>query len=187
MAAPWIGHPSTRSRGTVVGSLCHADPAGELGVCLLTLAAEVTVSTDKAGRTVAVADFFEGPLATAVGEGEMVTALRVPVPAPGTGYAFAELTRRHGDFALVAAAAVVKRNAAGSIESARLGFGGVGDMPVAFDVDGATDDWEGAARDIAASLDPPDDLQASAAYRSDMAARLAARVLADAAANAKGA
>ena len=184
MAAPWIGHPSTRSRGTIVGSLCHADPAAELGVCLLTLGAEMTVSSASGDRTIAAADFFDSPLSTAAGEGEMVTAIRVPAAAPRTGYAFVELARRHGDFAIVAAAAVVTLGAAGAVESARVGLGGVADTPVAFDVAGGLEDWADAARDIAARLDPPDDLQASAGYRRDMAARLAAQTLADAAARA---
>ena len=166
-ALPFVGHVQTRSRGTVCGSLAFADPSAELPLCLAVLGGEVVLRARRGVRTLPAAAFQTGLLSTACLPDEMLVAARFPAAAAGTGYAFAECARRHGDFATVAIAA------SADARGLRVGVGGVADRPV-------VRDWpvlSGAALDdaldaLARSLDAADDVHASARYRRELVRRL---------------
>src|SRR6516164_6840680 len=128
-ALPLIGHEAIRNRGTIGGSLAHADPAAELPAVARALDAEFVVRSASETRVIAAADWFEGYLATARQPDEILTEVRFPVAAPGTGAAFEEVARRHGDFAIVGLAAQLTLDD-GVISDARLAFSGVADVPV---------------------------------------------------------
>jgi 2-furoyl-CoA dehydrogenase FAD binding subunit len=162
-ALPWVGHAQTRSRGTICGSVAHADPSAELPLALLTLDATMELSSRKRRRQVPAAAFFTGMMSTARHDDEMIEAVHVPNRRPGHGYAFREFGRRHGDFAIVACAAIVRD---GSI---RLAVGGVADQPTCRDYS----DLDGSALDdalntFAFELDARDDLHATARYRRNL-------------------
>jgi 2-furoyl-CoA dehydrogenase FAD binding subunit len=161
LALPWTGHAQTRSRGTVCGSIAHADPSAELPLVLQALGGEVHLRSAKRRRRVAAREFFSGMMTTTRAEEELIEA--VSFPAAQKRCAFREVARRHGDFAIVAAAAV--QTAAG----VRLAVGGVADMPVARDFPRL----EGSALDdalnaFAYELDARDDVHATARYRRDL-------------------
>ena len=190
-ALPLIGHEAIRSRGTIGGSLAHADPAAELPAVALALDAEFVVRGRAGERVVPAADWFEGYLATSRRPDELLTEVRFPAAGPGTGVAFLEVARRHGDFAIVGLA-VSLTLADGVISDARLAFAGVADVPVR--VAEAEDLLAGerpsaelfaeAARVATAALDPPADLNGSPEYRKQVAAALVRRGLQAAADNA---
>lgn len=168
-ALPWVGHVQTRARGTVCGSVAHADPSAEIPLVLAALGGSVHVRGRKL-RSVAVTDFLSGMMQTALSEGELIEA--VSFPRRGGGQAFAEFGRRHGDFALVAVAAVVT----GSVF--RLAVGGVNDTPVVRDwppLDEAQID--DALNEFAWSLDARNDLHATARLRRDLVRRLGRDVI----------
>ena len=162
-ALPLLGHMQTRSRGTVCGSIAFADPSAELPLCLATLRGDVVLRSRAGARTLPAAEFQTGMLSTACREDEMVAAVRFPAAEPGVGYAFTEFARRHGDFAIVAIAAIARAN------GIRIGVGGVAEQPV-------VDAWpalDGSALDdalnaLAWSLDATDDVHASARYRREL-------------------
>jgi 2-furoyl-CoA dehydrogenase FAD binding subunit len=161
LALPWTGHAQTRSRGTVCGSIAHADPSAELPLVLQALGGEVHLRSAKRRRRVAAREFFSGMMTTTRAEEELIEA--VSFPAAQQRCAFREVARRHGDFAIVAVAAV--QTAAG----VRLAIGGVADMPVARDFP----QLEGSALDdalnaFAYELDARDDVHATARYRRDL-------------------
>ena len=162
-AVPWIGHWQTRARGTVCGSIALADPSAELPLCLLALGGEVTLSSKQGRRRVKADDFFTGLMSTARSDDELIEAASFPCRRPGEGFAFREFARRHGDFAIVACAAVVTE------KNVRLAIGGVADRPVVRDFDDPGDD---ALAAFAADLDARDDLHATADYRRDLVRRL---------------
>ncbi len=183
-AAPQIGHPATRSRGTIIGSICHADPAAELPVCALALGALMTVRSADGERQIAAADFFDGALSTAVSDEEFVPEVHIPLPDVLTGFAFCELSRRHGDFALVGVGCSASLDTDKRIVTARVGIGGVDDTPLCFDLDSAAKEQisDGqsvgdVAESIASQLDPGTDLHATSDYRRAMAALLIDRAL----------
>src|SRR6202042_2475807 len=128
-ALPLIGHEAIRNRGTVGGSLAHADPAAELPAVARALDAEFVVRGRAGERVVPAADWFEGYLATSRRPDEILAEVRFPAAGPGTGVAFPEVARRHGDFAIVGLA-VSLTLADGVISDARLAFAGVSDVPV---------------------------------------------------------
>lgn len=167
LALPWIGHYQTRNRGTVCGSIAHADPSAELPLALAALGGEVMLRSARGRRRLAAADFFAGILTTARRPDEMIEAVRFPCRRPGEGYAFREMARRHGDFALCAVAAVA------SGRGLRLAVGGVADRPVARDwpllEGGALAD---ALNDFAWALGGGDDAHASARYRRSLVRKL---------------
>jgi len=183
-ALPLIGHEAIRSRGTIGGSLAHADPAAELPAVARALDAEFMVRGGEGERVVQAADWFQGYLATARRPDEILTEVRFPVALPGTGVAFHEVTRRHGDFAIVGLAASLTL-ADGVITGARLAFSGVADVPVraaeAEELLNGKQPSDGlfaeAARLATAGLDPPADLHGSAEYRKKVAAALVRRGL----------
>jgi 2-furoyl-CoA dehydrogenase FAD binding subunit len=161
---PWVGHAQTRSRGTVCGSLAHADPSAELPLALLALHGEVHLRNRRKKRVLPASAFFMGMMATAVEPGEMIEAVAFPTHQMGTGTAFREIARRHGDFAIVACAAIARPDGAN-----RLAVGGVADTPQAIDLPDPSDDgFEDALNEFAWSLGARDDLHASARYRRDL-------------------
>jgi carbon-monoxide dehydrogenase medium subunit len=182
-AAPHIGHIQTRTRGTVCGSVAHADTAAELPACLVALGATYHLASARGRRSVPAADFQVGLFTTVLEPDELLAEIEVPPPAaPRVGTAFAEVARRHGDFALVGVAALVGLDAAAVCRVARLVFFAVGDAPAAADVGGLVGRdtpaaIEDVARGAATALRPHSDVHASAAYRRRVAASLAARAL----------
>jgi aerobic carbon-monoxide dehydrogenase medium subunit len=183
-ALPLIGHEAIRSRGTIGGSLAHGDPAAELPAVALALDAEFVVRSQAGDRVIPAAEWFEGYLTTARRPDELLAQVRFPTAGPGTGVAFLEIARRHGDFAIVGLAASLTL-AAGVIADARLALAGVSDVPVR--AAGAEDFlvgqrpsenvFEEAARRAAADLNPPADLHGSSDYRKKVAATLVRRGL----------
>lgn len=185
-ALKWIGHVQTRNRGTVGGSLVHADPAAELPLAAQVLGARMILRSATGTRSVAAADFFQGPLTTAIGPHECVEEIHWPVwSGMRVGSAFLEVSRRHGDFAIIAAAGQVETDTDGRCVRAAFGLGGGGFMPLAFPhfagrlIGTRLEDavLESAVHDAAAELDPGSDLHASANYRRHLAAVLGSRVL----------
>ncbi len=186
-----VGHSAIRNRGTVAGNIAHADPASELPALLLCLDGAVVVRSRAGTRQIAAGDFFQGPLMTALRSDELVTETRWRLPDPGMGWGFHEVARRHGDFALVGAVAVITCHG-GRIASARLAIFGAGSSAVRApaaeraltgQVPSPTLLDEAAAA-VSEGLDPQSDLHASAAYRRRVAGTLAARALTDALARA---
>ncbi|HEV2954943.1 MAG TPA: FAD binding domain-containing protein [Xanthobacteraceae bacterium] len=174
-ALPFVGHAQTRSRGTVCGSVAHADPSAEIPLVLLALGGEIVLSSRRGQRCVPAADFFTGLMSTERADDELIEAVIVPRRRPGDGYAFREFARRHGDFAIVACAAIAGEHAA------RLAVGGVADRPIAFDdlpLDGSA--LEQALDHIAGDLEARDDLHATADYRRDLVRRLGRATIAEA-------
>jgi 2-furoyl-CoA dehydrogenase FAD binding subunit len=174
-ALPWVGHAQTRSRGTVCGSVAHADPSAEIPLCLLALGGAVELTSRRRRRRVPAADFFTGMMSTERADHEMIAAIVVPENEPGQGYAFREFGRRHGDFAIAACAAVCTRHAI------RLAVGGVADRPVARDFPlldgGALDDVLDA---FAWDLDARADMHATARYRRDLVRHMGRAVIEEA-------
>ncbi len=182
---PFVAHVQIRNRGTLGGSLSHADPAAELPAVMTALEANFVLRSKHATRTLAAKDFFVGTLTTATKPGELLTEVRVPALPPSTGWAFDELSRRRGDFALVGAAALVHLAPDGRIEWARLAFTGVGERPTRAHqteqiLRGQTPSEEvvrAAAAQSSIDLSPECDLHASADYRRDVAEVIARRAL----------
>jgi carbon-monoxide dehydrogenase medium subunit len=141
MALPWVGHRELRSRGTVCGSLAHADPAAELPAVAACLDAVLEVAGPEGRRTVRAREFFTGTLTTLLGPADLLISVRFPVAGPGEGFGFAEFARRHGDFALAGVAARVRR----SPREAVIAAFGVSDRPVVRDVTGLLADGLDAA------------------------------------------
>jgi 2-furoyl-CoA dehydrogenase FAD binding subunit len=162
-AMPWIGHWQTRARGTVCGSIALADPSAELPLVLAALGGSVTLSSAGGRRTVAADEFFIGLMSTARRDDELIEAALFPCRRPGEGFAFREFARRHGDFAIVACAAVA------TDKTVRLAVGGVADRPVVRDFDDVSDE---ALAGFADELDARDDLHATAEYRRNLVRRL---------------
>ena len=174
-ALPWVGHFQTRNRGTVCGSIAHADPSAELPLCLATLGGEVVLRSVRARRTVAAEQFFTGMLTTARQANELVEAVRFPVRRPRAGYAFRELGLRHGDFAICAVAAVADG------EKLRIGIGGVADRPMARELGAlGTDAIDDALNELAWDLGAADDAHATAVYRRGLVRSLGRQAIEEA-------
>jgi carbon-monoxide dehydrogenase medium subunit len=190
-ALPFIGHEAIRSRGTIGGSLAHADPAAELPAVARALDAEFVVRGPAGMRVVPAAQWFEGYLTTSRRPDELLVEVRFPAAKQGTGVSFTEVARRHGDFAIVGLAVSLVLSG-GVISEARLAFAGVSDVPLRA---GAAEDlltgerpstelFDEAARRATGDIDPPADLHGSSDYRKSVAAAIVRRGLAAAAANA---
>jgi 2-furoyl-CoA dehydrogenase FAD binding subunit len=166
-ALPFVGHFQTRNKGTVCGSVAHADPSSEIALSLAVLAGEVVLRSQRGTRVLAAGAFQKDMLTTAREPDELITAVRFPVMS-GRGVAFREVARRHGDFAIIAVAALVEGKAA-----VRLGVGGMSGRPVVRHIATANGS---AARDtvdgMALELQGYEDLHASAAMRRDLLRRL---------------
>ena len=183
-ALPLVGHEAIRSRGTIGGSMAHADPAAELPAVARALDAEFVVRSRSGDRVVPAAEWFEGYLATSRRGDEILVEVRFPAAGPDTGVAFQEVARRHGDFAIVGLAASLTLTD-GAISDARLAFAGIADVPVrAADAEDllagerpSAELFEEAARRATADIDPPADLNGSPEYRKKVAATLVRRAL----------
>jgi carbon-monoxide dehydrogenase medium subunit len=188
-AMPHIGHRAIRNRGTVCGSLAHADPAAELPAVTLAVDAELVVRSSAGERTIPAGDFYLGYLSSALDETELITAVRFPPWPARTGWSVQEISRRHGDYALVGLAAVLGVGEDGRIERAALSFFGAGATPVRVaeaermllgeQPDPAA--FAEAAEAVTRTIDPPGDNHATAAYRAHVAGVLTRRCLAEAA------
>ncbi len=175
LVLPWVGHAQTRARGTVCGSAALADPSAEIPLTQIALNGEIELSSGKGKRRVTAGDFFTGLMSTVRQDDELIEAVRFPCAKPGEGYAFREFARRHGDFAIVACAAIA------SAQGARLAIGGVADRPAARNfgtLDGsALDD---ALGDFAVELEAREDLNATAEQRHGLVRKLGRTVIEEA-------
>ena len=181
---PWVGHPPTRNRGTVGGSIANADPSAEIPLVAVTLGADIMLATTDGTTSMPADDFFIGPMLTTIGQGECVSAIRFPVwPHQRIGVGFFEISARRSDFAFVAAAAQVALDDEGRCLEVVLGVGGVGDRPLRLEVPSLVGTELDAASVAAAvnaaagELDATGDLHASAAYRRRVARVLCIRAL----------
>jgi carbon-monoxide dehydrogenase medium subunit len=178
-----VAHPTIRNRGTSVGSLAHADPSGELTAVLALTGGRVTLRSAAGRREVAAADFFLGPLESAVQPGELAVEAFFPCFSARTGTAFVEVSRRHGDYAVCGVAAAVTVDDAGAVLAARTSYISMGPVPVVLDLTEAVlaGGWQQAARTAVTRLEPEEDIHAGAAYRGHLAGVLSARALREAA------
>lgn len=184
-AVPLIGHSQIRNRGTVGGSIAHADPASELPAVALTLDAKLEVASAAGSRTVGAADFFEGTWSTTLADDEILTAVRFPVWEGRCGFAFDEVARRSGDFALAGVAVAVEVDGDGSVRRSGIGLLGMGSTPLRASASEAaltgrapsSDDLDEIAHLAVADLEPPDDVHATAGYRRRVGAHLVRRAL----------
>jgi aerobic carbon-monoxide dehydrogenase medium subunit len=191
-ALPWVGHFQIRNRGTVGGSLSHADPAAELPAVALCLDARFTARGPAGERTILAGTFFRNQLTTALTPTELLTEVWFPMSPRGSGSAWIELARRHGDYALVGVAAVVTL-AGDRIGEARLALTGVGDRPIRareaetrLAGESLTPGVLAEAADaVRRAIDPGSDIHATAAYRRHIAGVLTGRAIRVAAARAK--
>jgi aerobic carbon-monoxide dehydrogenase medium subunit len=175
-AMPHIGHAAIRNRGTLGGSIAFADPAAELPACLLALDGEVDVSGPKGKRTVRAQDFFKGLFETALGPQDVLTTIRVPAAGKDSRIGFAELARRHGDYAIVGLAASARADDK-KLSDVRLAFFGVGSTPLrARKAEAALANGNVDAAVAALDLEPQDDVQASGAVKKHLAGVLLRRV-----------
>jgi len=193
---PYVAHAQIRNRGTIGGSIAHADPAAELPAVMLALDARFHLRGPNGARVVTAGDFFTGLFGTALEVEEMLVEVEIPPAAPRTGWAFDEVSRRHGDYALAGIAATVQVDGAGRCTGARIALLSVGDGPVlAAEAAAAlighepSDAAIRAAAEAAAQrdIDPPGDIHASPAYRRQLVDVLMRRVLPRAFARAAGA
>jgi CO/xanthine dehydrogenase FAD-binding subunit len=186
-ATGWIAHPVIRNRGTVCGSLAHADPAAELPAVLALLDGGVEAVSwrggSQASRRVPAAELFAGPLQTTLEVDELVVAAYFPTLAAGTGWAVEELARRHGDYALAGIVLTVTVDGEGKPTSGRAAYLSCAPTPVVVDIGPALGGGGGGAGSatvydlVASSLDPTDDIHATAVYRRHLAATLTVRAL----------
>ena len=184
-AAPLIGHVAIRNRGTVGGSIAHADPAAELPAVVTALDAEVELVSVRGSRIAKPSELFDMPLTTTIAPDELLVGVLVPEVTPRTGHAWLEVAERHGDFALAGVAVAVSLSEDGTIGWARIACAGV--APVPFDARAAAAQLEGrrpssslldeAAASVGATCDPSSDVHASSAYRRRAIQVLARRTL----------
>ena len=169
MALRHVAHATIRNRGTTVGSLVHADAAAEMPVVLRLLGGSLEVASSSGRRTIAAEDLFAGPLESTLAHDEIALAASFPALAPGAGVAFDEVSRRHGDYALCGAAALVED------ERVRVGYLSVSDVPTVVDLTGVA---EADLGDVALEhLDPAGDIHATADYRAQLVRVLTRRVV----------
>lgn len=193
-AIPHVAHIPIRTRGTLGGSLAHADPAAELPAVMLALDAQIEVRSVRGVRTIPAGDFFTGLFATALEADELVTGVTIPSRPAGEGWAFDEVARRHGDYALAGVAAVLTLDARGAVSSARVALFSVHERPVLAASAARvllgelpTPQAVAAAAEAAATqdADPASDIHASAAYRRHLTRVLVGRALSRAAERAR--
>lgn len=182
-----VAHPVIRNRGTVVGSLAHADPAAELPAVLAVLGGTVEAVSAAGRRTIPADGFFAGPLESALAPGELAVSAFFPAVPPRTGTAFTETARRHGDYALAGVAAVVTLDGDLRVAAARAGYLGIAATPLVFDLTGSAGpdgDWAAAAAHVRDRIDPEPDIHAGADYRRHLTGVLTERALRAAASEA---
>ncbi len=186
-ALRWVAHAAIRNRGTVVGSLVHADPAAELPAVLALLGGSVRVARAGGERVVGAAGFFLGPLESDVQPGELVTEAVFPALPPAAGTAFAEISRRQGDYAVCGVAALAALGPDGRLREARVACLPAGSGPAVIDVTeaaagagGGSPDFTAAGALVRERAEPAPDLHATASYRRHLAGVLTTRTLATA-------
>lgn len=192
-ALRFVAHPAIRNRGTTVGSIVHADPAGEMPAVLALLGGTVRAESAAGTRSIPAGEFFLGPLESALQPGELATEVQFPVlPCPAAGTGFTEVSRRRGDYALCGVAAMVWLRADGRIGGAKAAYLSVAPSPVVLDlteaVAGGTADavsFPAAASLAHARLQPESDIHATARYRRQLAGVLTERALVEALAEAR--
>ena len=183
-ATRWVGHLPIRSRGTIGGSIAHADPSAEYPAVLRALEGSVVARGPKGERTVAAGELFQSYLTTSLAPEEILVEVRLPAMPAGAGYAFEELARRHGDFALVGIAAVIARDGE-RCTLARLATSGTGPVPIRLreaeqilERDGLGDAAiEAAGRRASELVEPDADIHASADYRRHLTGVLTTRAI----------
>ena len=185
-----VAHYQIRNRGTVGGSIAHADPAAEMPGIAITCDAEIAVVGKSGAHVIQAADFFQGALTTALTPEEIIVEIRLPAWPAGRRWGFQEFARRRGDFAMAAAAVFYDQDACGKARNAHVGVIGVGDRPLRLtavedvlngqSIDEATIAKADAA--TSAAVDPQDDIHASAAYRRSLVGTMVERALKNAAA-----
>lgn len=193
-AAGMIGHSHIRNRGTIGGSVAHADPAAEYPVVCMLTDARIVLTGPAGERRVDAIDFFLAPLTTAIGADEILTAVEIPYPPAGTGAAFRELVQRSGDFAVVAVGALVTPGLGGTVAAARIAIGGANPVPMRASAAEAAAEgrpagpelWAELGRLAAKDIQPESDIHASAEYRRAVAAVYVRDTLAEAFARAGG-
>ncbi len=192
-AMPYIAHVQIRNRGTIGGSLAHADPAAELPAVMVALGARFKLVSVRGERWVAAADFYQGLFTTALEPDEILTEVAVPAAAPRSGWAFHEIARRHGDYAIVGVAATVQLDAAGALDDVKLVYLSVGEGPTEAQQAAASLHGQAptpariaeAARLAAhADIEPLADIHATAGYRRHLIEVLGQRALSEACARA---
>jgi CO/xanthine dehydrogenase FAD-binding subunit len=179
-----VSHHSVRNRGTIGGSLCHNDPAAEMPLVVNLLGASLVARSKNGERIIAADQFFRGSFETVLEDDELLTEIRVPIPAKGHGWSFQEVSQRKGDFALVATAAMLTLEN-GTCRNVRLGFRNVGERvsrlkAVEAQIEGQTPTerlFSAAASAAMKAVEPPSDLHADADYRRDLVKALTERVL----------
>jgi aerobic carbon-monoxide dehydrogenase medium subunit len=193
-ALPLIGHVAIRNRGTIGGSMSHADASAELPAVAVATGAEMLVRSTTGQRTVPAEEFFRGHFTTSMADDECLFEVRMPTSPPGAGWSFTEVVRRHGDFALVGVAAMIVLDASGSVAEGRITLVGVADRPVRArtaeeSLRGAaatTATFAAAAREASAELTAASDLHGSASFRRHLAGVTVRRALVTAAGRAGG-
>ena len=183
-----VGHAAIRNRGTIGGSVAHADPAAELPVILVALDGEIEARSARGARTIAAADFFDGFLTTTLQPDELLTEVTFPALPAGSGWSIQEFSRRSGDFGVVTVAVTLAAGSNGAISEARVAFGGVAGTAVRASsaeaaLTGQTPSaelWKAAGQEAAAVLDPPGDLHSTPEHRRHLAAVLTERALIEA-------
>jgi carbon-monoxide dehydrogenase medium subunit len=184
-AAATIGHDAIRRRGTLGGSLAHADPAAQLPLVAVALDAEIHVASERGERVVRARDFFTASLVTVLEPDEMITAVHFPIDGPRSGWAYEMVAKRHGDFAVVSVVARVDLDADGRVATLGLTLGGIAPTPSVLDDAAAVhvgwlpdDTWAvRVGTSVAAAIAPDDDPRIPALYRKELAATLVARAL----------
>jgi aerobic carbon-monoxide dehydrogenase medium subunit len=188
-----VAHPAIRNRGTTVGSIMHGDPAAEVPAVLAVLDGTVRLASTAGERVVAARDLFVGPLETAADAGELAIEAAFPVLGPESGTGFAEVSRRHGDYAVCGVAATITLDHGGGIGRARAAYFAVGPVPRVLDLTGAAAGWPGGdapfpaqvTEIVKAALDPARDIHATARYRRHLAGVLTERAVREAVAEAR--
>jgi aerobic carbon-monoxide dehydrogenase medium subunit len=185
-ALPYIAHPQIRNRGTLGGSLAHADPAAELPAVALAVQAQMRIRSSAGERAVPADEFFFGLFTTALEPDELLVEIELPALPPRTGTAFQEFARRHGDYALAGACSVVTLAEDGTIAGSRLVLFSVGDAPVLvlsagellLGTEPTLEAIQAAAEAVDDEIDPPGDIHATASYRRHLVKVLSGRVIA---------
>ena len=183
--AGYIGHVTIRNRGTVGGSLAHADPAAELPLAMSVLGASFIVEGPNGSRTLSAEQFFESAMTTTLGSADVLKEIQVPISSPSVRSSFLELARRHGDFAIVAVLAMIELDNKGRCSSVRLGVAGAAQLAVRIAEAESLMTGEvpsdslvaACARAAAQAVEPTSDLHGSAAYRREMVETLGRRAL----------
>jgi aerobic carbon-monoxide dehydrogenase medium subunit len=193
-ALQFVAHPAIRNRGTTVGSIVHADPAGEMPAVLALLAGSVFVASAAGQRLIPAGEFFLGPLESAVQPGELATEARFPVLQGAAGTGFAEISRRRGDYAICGVAVLAWLAGDGRVGGAKAAYLSVGPAPAVLDLTEAvagraadTASFPAAAKLARAGIEPGSDIHATAGYRRHLAGVLTERALAEALAQARAA